>query len=145
MEEVTNQLKIAFADTYAFYVKAQNYHWNVEGPMFPMYHKFFGKLYEEVGGAIDPFAEEIRAVGAFAPGAFSRFLELTSIEDEVFIIPADRMVAILHADNAKVLGSLTIARNAADNAKAYGLVNFLEERLDRHHKHAWMLKASMNV
>lgn len=145
MEDITNPLKVAFADTYAFYVKAQNYHWNVEGPMFAMYHKFFGKLYEEVGGAIDPFAEEIRAVGAFAPGAFSRFLELTSIEDEVFIIPADRMVAILHADNAKVLGSLTIARNAADNAKAYGLVNFLEERLDRHHKHAWMLKASMNV
>ena len=145
MEEITNPLKTAFADTYAFYVKAQNYHWNVEGAMFPMYHDFFGKIYEEVGGAIDPFAEEIRAAGAYAPGSFSRFLELSSIEDEVFIIPSDRMVGILYADNARVLGSLTIARNAAENAKAYGLVNFLEDRLDQHHKHAWMLKASMNV
>jgi DNA-binding ferritin-like protein len=68
---------------------------------------------------------------------------LTSIEDEVFIISADRMVSILYTDNAKVLGSLTIARNAAENAKAYGLVNFLEERLDQHNKHAWMLRASM--
>jgi len=145
MEEITNPLKIAFADTYALYVKAQNYHWNVEGPMFPMYHDFFGKIYEEVGGAIDPFAEEIRAAGAYAPGSFGRFLDLTSIEDEVFIIPPDRMVAILYDDNAKVLGSLTIARNAAENAKAYGLVNFLEERLDRHQKHAWMLRVSINT
>jgi starvation-inducible DNA-binding protein len=110
-----------------------------------MYHDFFGKIYEEVGGAIDPFAEQIRAAGAYAPGSFSRFAELTSIEDEVFIIPSDRMIAILYADNAKVLGSLTIARNAAENAKAYGLVNFLEERLDRHQKHAWMLRVSTDV
>jgi starvation-inducible DNA-binding protein len=143
MEEITSPLKIAFADTYALYVKAQNYHWNVEGPMFAMYHDFFGKIYEEIGKAIDPFAEEIRAASAYTPGAFSRFLELTSIEDEVFIIPADRMISILYTDNAKVLGSLTIARNAAENAKAYGLVNFLEERLDQHNKHAWMLRASM--
>jgi starvation-inducible DNA-binding protein len=143
MEEITNPLKIAFADTYALYVKAQNYHWNVEGPMFAMYHDFFGNIYQEIGKAIDPFAEEIRAASAYTPAAFSRFLELTSIEDEVFIIPADRMVSILYTDNAKVLGSLTIARNAAENAKAYGLVNFLEERLDQHNKHAWMLRASM--
>jgi len=143
MEEITTPLKIAFADTYALYVKAQNYHWNVEGPMFAMYHDFFGKIYEEIGKAIDPFAEEIRAASAYTPASFSRFLELTSIEDEVFIISADRMVSILYTDNAKVLGSLTIARNAAENAKAYGLVNFLEERLDQHNKHAWMLRASM--
>jgi len=143
MEEITNPLKVAFADTYALYVKAQNYHWNVEGLMFAMYHDFFGNIYQEVGKAIDPFAEEIRAASAYTPAAFSRFLELTSIEDEVFIISADRMVSILYTDNAKVLGSLTIARNAAENAKAYGLVNFLEERLDQHNKHAWMLRASM--
>ena len=145
MEEITNPLKVAFADTYAFYVKAQNYHWNVEGPMFPMYHDFFGKIYEEVGAAIDPFAEEIRAAGAYAPGALGRYSELSSIEDEVLIIAASQMVTILFADNAKVLGSLTIARNAADNAMAYGLVNFLEERLDAHQKHAWMLKVTMKI
>ena len=143
MEEITNPLKVAFADTYAFYIKAQNYHWNVEGPMFPMYHGFFGELYEEVGGAIDRFAEEIRAQNAYAPSAFRRFAELSSIEDEVLVVGASQMVATLYADNAKVLGSLTIARNAADTGMAYGLVNFLEERLDAHQKHAWMLRSTM--
>jgi starvation-inducible DNA-binding protein len=143
MEEVINPLKTAFADTYAFYVKAQNYHWNVEGPMFPMYHKFFGKIYEEVGGAIDAFAEEIRAQNAYAPAAFSRFKELTNIRDEVLIIKPEMMVATLFADNAIVLASLQAARDVADKYKQNGLVNFLEDRLDKHNKHAWMLRASM--
>ena len=143
MEEVTNPLKIAFADTYAFYVKAQNYHWNVEGPLFSMYHKFFGKIYEEVGGAIDTFAEEIRAQNAYAPGSFSRFSELTTIKDEVLIIKPEAMVATLFMDNTTVLASLQRARDVADKYGENGLVNFIEERLDQHKKHAWMLRASM--
>lgn len=143
MEEITNPLKIAFADTYALYVKAQNYHWNVEGPMFAMYHEFFGKIYEEVGGAIDQFAEEIRAQNAYAPAAFSRFTELTNIQDEVLIIKPEQMVANLFADNAKVIASLKASRESADKYGENGLVNFLEERLDQHNKHAWMLRASM--
>ena len=143
MEEITDPLKVAFADTYAFYVKAQNYHWNVEGAMFAMYHEFFGKIYEEVGGAIDRFAEEIRAQNAYAPAAFSRFTELTNIQDEVLIIKPEQMVANLFADNAKVIASLKASREAADKYGENGLVNFLEERLDQHNKHAWMLRASM--
>jgi len=143
MEEVVNPLKIAFADTYAFYVKAQNYHWNVEGPFFAMYHEFFGKIYEEVGGAIDTFAEQIRAQDAYAPGAFGRFQELTNINDEVLIIKPEVMVSTLFTDNVKVLTSLKTARDAADRYEKNGLVNFLEERLDQHSKHAWMLRASM--
>ena len=143
MEEVTNPLKIAFADTYAFYVKAQNYHWNVEGPMFAMYHDFFGKIYEEVGGAIDQFAEEIRAQNVYAPAAFSRFSELTNIRDEVLIIKPEQMVSTLFSDNAMVLASLQRARDEADKYGENGLVNFIEERLDQHKKHAWRLRASM--
>lgn len=144
MEEITNPLKVAFADTYAFYIKAQNYHWNVEGPMFPMYHDFFGKIYEEVGGAIDQFAEQIRAAGGYAPGAFSRFAELSNIQDEVLvsIVPA-QMVSNLYMDNVKVIDSLNAVRDIAEKYSERGLVNFLEGRLDAHKKHAWMLKATV--
>ena len=144
MEEITNPLKVAFADTYALYVKAQNYHWNVEGPMFPMYHDFFGNIYEEVGGTIDAFAEQIRAAGAYAPGAFSRFAELSNIQDEVLVslVPA-QMVSNLYMDNVKVIDSLNAVRDIAEKYSERGLVNFLEGRLDAHKKHAWMLKATM--
>jgi starvation-inducible DNA-binding protein len=144
MEEITNPLKVAFADTYALYVKAQNYHWNVEGPMFPMYHDFFGNIYEEVGDAIDPFAEQIRAAGAYAPAAFSRFAELSNIQDEVLVdVVSSQMVSNLYMDNVKVIDSLNAVRDIAEKYSERGLVNFLEERLDAHKKHAWMLKATM--
>jgi starvation-inducible DNA-binding protein len=144
MEEITNPLKVAFADTYALYLKAQNYHWNVEGPLFSMYHDFFGNIYEEVGGAIDQFAEEIRAQKSYVPASFGRFIELSTIEDEslVQLLPTT-MVTNLFEDNNRVLASLQLARNVADEYKQNGLVNFLEERLDQHNKHAWMLRASM--
>ena len=144
MEEITNPLKVAFADTYALYLKAQNYHWNVEGPLFPMYHDFFGNIYEEVGGAIDRFAEEIRAQKSYVPASFGRFNELSTIEDESLIqLLPTTMVTNLFEDNNRVLASLQLARNVADEYKQNGLVNFLEERLDQHNKHAWMLRASM--
>jgi DNA-binding ferritin-like protein len=53
------------------------------------------------------------------------------------------MVTNLFVDNAKVLASLQAARDVADKYKQNGLVNFIEERLDQHNKHAWMLRASM--
>jgi len=144
MEEIVQPLKVAFADTYALYVKAQNYHWNVEGPMFAMYHEFFGKIYEEVGGAIDQFAEEIRAQNAYAPAAFNRFIELSNVKDETLVqLMPTTMISNLFADNAKVIASLKLVREAADKYGEHGLVNFLEERIDQHNKHAWMLRASM--
>ncbi len=46
MDKFTNQLKIAFASQYAFAIKAQNFHWNVEGIDFYQKHKMFQKIYE---------------------------------------------------------------------------------------------------
>ena len=68
---------------------------------------------------------------------------MTSIEDDVLIIKPEQMVTNLFVDNAKVLASLQAARDVADKYKQNGLVNFIEERLDQHNKHAWMLRASM--
>ena len=103
METLIELMKKVLADSYAFTIKAQNYHWNVEGPNFPQYHEFFGKLYEEVYSSIDVTAEEIRALGSYAPGSFSRFQELSDIEDETgFPIPAD-MFRKLIDDNQIIL------------------------------------------
>ena len=81
METLQEIMKKVLADTFALYLKAHNYHWNVEGINFPQYHEFFGNLYEELHGAVDPIAEEIRSLDTYAPGSFTRFMELTEIEE----------------------------------------------------------------
>lgn len=143
MEELINELKKLFASNYAFYVKAQYYHWNVEGPDFPQYHEFLGNLYEEVGGSIDSMAEHIRAVDAYAPGSFKRFLELSEIDGEENIIPPLDMIRRLYNDNDLLLAMLISVYKKAEANDRLGLSNFLQDRIEAHRKHAWMLKATL--
>lgn len=143
MDKLIELMKKALADTFALYLKAHYFHWNVEGADFAQYHGLFGGIYEEVYGAVDPMAEEIRALDAYAPGSLRRFAELTVIEDEATVPMALDMVAKLAEDNQKVLLTLKLARDTADSLGQNGLVNFLEDRLDHHKKHAWMLRATM--
>jgi len=142
MEELIEELKKLFASNYAFYLKAQYYHWNIEGPDFPQYHEFFGSLYEEVGGSIDPMAEHIRAVDAYAPGSFARFVALSGIEGDDTIPTGLAMAARLLEDNEKLLTMLIDVYKKAEAVDRLGLSNFLQDRIEAHRKHSWMLRAT---
>lgn len=143
MDELVQAMKKALADTFAFYLKAHGFHWNVEGRTFAQDHEFFGSIYEEVYGSLDKFAEEIRTMDAYAPASFARFSELTSIEDEIKILTAQGMFEKLLADNSIVLASVQQAYALAEAAGNHGLSNFLAERQDAHAKHAWMIRATL--
>lgn len=142
MDELIKAMKIAFGTEFAFYLKAQNFHWNVEGPDFLEYHDLFGQIYSEVYGSIDDFAENIRKLGSYAPASFSRFSMLTQIEDETQVLPKDAMVAELLVDNEKIGKVLKLVYDLAEREGKHGLSNFLAERMDAHDKHGWMLRAS---
>lgn len=141
METLQELMKKVLADTFAMYLKAHNYHWNVEGPMFVQLHDFFGELYGELHGAVDPIAEEIRALNAYAPGSFTRYLELSDIDDELSIPDAMTMVRRLSEDNLKVLETLNVAFKLADEFDKQGLADFIAGRIDTHEKHGWMLRS----
>jgi starvation-inducible DNA-binding protein len=141
METLQEMMKKLLADTFALYLKAHQYHWNVEGQNFPQYHEFFGNLYEELHDAIDPIAEEIRSLDAYAPGSFTRFMELTDIEDEVSVPAGVEMARRLMTDNEKVLATLNIAFKLAEQLDKQGLADFLAGRIDVHNKHQWMLRS----
>lgn len=141
MEELINKMKVVLASSFAFYLKAHNFHWNVEGVNFPQYHEFFGNLYEEVHGAIDKIAEQIRALDAYAPGSLKRFSELSTIMDETSVPSAVIMCQRLAKDNDSLLIDLELAYSEAERVKQLGLANFLQDRMDVHKKHGWMLRS----
>lgn len=141
MDELIEKLKVALADSFAFYLKAHNYHWNVEGPNFAEYHKFLGDLYEEVFGAVDTIAELLRAENSYVPASFLRYKELSTIEDETTIPPPITMMARLRDDNMRVLNSLTAAYEVAEREKRFGTSNALQDRITAHEKHGWMLRS----
>ena len=144
MEQLHKALKIAFASEFSFYLKAHNYHWNVTGPFFSQLHDLFGKIYEEVYGCIDQFAEEIRSAGAFVPASYTRFSMLSQIEDETSIPDDGDMVAELLDDSDKMVKILKYVFDIATELGEEGLADFVAQRMDAHRKHSWMLRATIS-
>lgn len=143
MEELQLALKRAFATTYAFLVKAENFHWNVTGPDFVQYHELFGKIYDEVDDELDDFAERVRAIRTWVPASFSQLSEHSAITDTLEILPQTEMVRVLYVDNGKVHQELLKAYALAETQNEPGLCAFLSERIDAHRKHGWMLYSTM--
>ena len=141
--ELIDKAKTVLADTFVMYMKSHSYHWNVIGPDFPQLHEFFGNLYEDLHGAVDPLAEHIRALDAFAPATLVRMTELSSIKEDEKIPTTQNMISNLLDANEIVLKSLDDARKKAEEDGMFGYVNFLEERMMIHAKHGWMLKSIM--
>jgi starvation-inducible DNA-binding protein len=142
MDELQQAAKVAFATQYSFYLKAHNFHWNVEGPDFKQYHDLFGVIYEEVYGSIDTFAEQIRALGTYVPASYTRFSMLTQIEDETAILPKSIMVQTLLEDNEKIIKILKLVFQQSEANQEFGFSDFIAGRIDAHRKHGWMLRAS---
>ena len=143
MDKFVNQLKIAFASQYAFAIKAQNFHWNVEGIDFYQKHKMFQKIYEETYGAVDDFAENIRKIKAYTPASLYRFSALSAVNDEVEILDPQAMVAELLRDAEKMQEIMKVLFTEAENLGHHGLSNFLADRQDAFAKHAWFLRSTL--
>lgn len=139
MNELQATMQIALANTFVMYFRSHSYHWNVEGTDFAQYHEFFGDLYEELYGAIDPIAEQIRALDAYAPNSIAEMMRYATVgEDTEMQTGMDRFSRLVSV-NQGVIDSLNIAFTLA--AGNNGLQNFLADRLDQHAKHGWMLRS----
>jgi starvation-inducible DNA-binding protein len=139
---LADALKTLLATEYAFVIKAQQFHWNVEGPDFAQLHKFFGKIYEEVyKNSIDQTAEYIRTLDDYTPGSFERFQELSQIKGQTKIPRARLMIEELLANNGQMLELLNQCFAEAEQENQQGIANFIAERLDAHGKHSWMLRS----
>ena len=143
MDQLHQLAKIAFASEFSFYLKAHQFHWNVEGMFFESLHSLFGKIYEEVYDSIDDFAEKIRSLGTYMPGSYTRLSMLTEIEDETDILDGKQMVQELLKDNEKVKIILKKLFETSEAAGEHGFSDFIAARIDAHSKHGWQLRATL--
>ena len=134
-------LKTTLADTFVLYFKAHSYHWNIEGSDFAQYHDFIGDFYAEVFASVDSIAELIRTMDAYAPTSLARLQSLTQMDEEENIPSAREMLTRLRQDNDKYLAQLVKTYNEAETASEFGVSNHIQDRIQAHEKHAWMLRA----
>ena len=134
-------LKTYLASTYAYSIKSQFMHWNIEGPDFGQLHKFFQKIYEDAYSAVDPIAEYIRTTEEYTPGSFERFQELSQIQGQTKVPRARLMLEELLADTQTMID---MSRQVFEASAAEGredIANFAAERQSQHGKYMWQIKS----
>ncbi len=144
-EVLAKVLSKALADSYVLKLKTQNYHWNVEGPMFQALHTLFEQQYTDLHMAIDTVAERIRALDMYAPASFSQYAKTSSIAEDTTVPKAEAMVASLARDNLIIAGTfrevLQVAEQESDDVTA----DIATQRLTIHEKNAWMLRSMVKA
>jgi starvation-inducible DNA-binding protein len=143
MNELTTAIKVLLANATVMYYKAHQFHWNIEGIEFTQYHEFFGDLYTEVYGSIDPTAEWLRKLDDYAPVSMDELFKYKTLKEETTRVEllADIFTSLIAA-NQEVLDSLNKVFTIANANKQQGVCNFIADRIDTHQKHAWFLRAS---
>lgn len=138
---LVNELKQIQATAFALARKTQYYHWNIEGPDFVQYHEFLGTLYAEIDDSVDVIAELIRTIPDYAPGAWRMLTELSLIQDDATVATAMEMLSRLREDNETLLNALRVCYETAETAGQIGISNYLQDRVQAHEKHAWMMRS----
>lgn len=137
-------LKIALANTYVMYFKAQSYHWNVEGMFFPQFHEFFKEIYSSLLEPIDDLAERIRTLDGYAPFSLQDLLTAETINEDL-IKPTTTLLMLtnLLAANQEVIVSINQAFGFAEQDNNQGIMDLLAGFLDSHAKIAWQLRSCL--
>lgn len=142
-QEISLGLARLHADTYAIYLKTQNFHWNLTGPEFYSLHVLFEKQYEEMAGAIDEIAERIRALGFYVDGSFAAFKRVTGVKEEDKVLSIKEMlVSLIEAHEVLICHGRKVAE-IADQEKDFATVDLIGRRLGSHEKFAWMLRSQL--
>ena len=142
-QAVVDALSVLLASSYTLYLKTHNYHWNVTGPMFTTLHTLFETNYTELATAVDEIAERIRALGAFAPGSYSAFNQLSAVKEDTGRPDAKEMIRVLAADQEVIADSARRVIAAAEDAGDQASADLATRRLDVHEKTAWMLRSHL--
>lgn len=146
MDELKATLRVALANHFVAYFKAQSYHWNVEGINFNEYHEFFATIYGEFYGQVDPLAEYIRILGDYAPVSLMELYNYKTIsEDSTKPSTVEQMLTNIGGANQEVIGNLNKLFDVATEANEQGIADYAAARLDAHKKLAWMIRSCLKT
>jgi len=143
-KDLAEKLSKVLASTYATYLKTQNVHWNVTGPMFKTIHDLTEEQYTDMATANDEIAERIRALGHRAPGSFADFQALSESPALPDNASAEDMVTALIEENERLVKLLRETAESAGEQNDQVTEDLCIGRMNIHEKSIWMLSSLVN-
>jgi len=141
--KVDGNLARLLAEHHQVALKCRNFHWNVTGPRFAMFHALFDQLYEEIEAAGDEIAERLRARGGYAPGTLAEYAALGRVEEVADRPDADEMVRRLVEDMVILAEEARGLHEAAEREGDPATADLAARRLAAAQKGAWLLKSHL--
>jgi DNA-binding ferritin-like protein len=143
-EKLINVLKELQADAMKMYAQSHGYHWNTEGRMFKQDHAFLLEIYEDVYNSIDPYAENIRKLGAKAPFGLVQLQANSDLKiNDSLDLTSDQIFQELMNTNGIFIARLKDGGDIADEAREQSSLNLFADRLNQHEFWQWQLSATL--
>lgn len=139
--EIADKLAIFTANTFVLYVKTLNFHWNMEGAQFFMFHRLLEEQYKNLAEGVDELAERIRMLGVHAPASMKHFLKLATLNESHANLNQEEMIQELIYDHETLENSCSKLIAFTDESLDPGSSDLLTERLRFHSKQAWLLRS----
>ena len=144
MEIMINDLNQLLADLNVFFRKVQNYHWNIEGKNFFVFHEKLEEYYNIIFKQIDELAEHILILGNEPLGRLSDYMSVTKIKEaENKKVKSDEIITNLITDFQTLLTDAIKIKIRADELKKYETSILMDEYIKEYTKIIWMLKQSL--
>jgi starvation-inducible DNA-binding protein len=141
--EIIDALTQAMADNAVTQMKAQSFHWNVEGMAFGPLHDLFGKIYNDHFAAQDDLAERVRALDGRAEGRMAEYLRQSNIKESDGALSDKAMLSELRDDQRRLSATMRGLEAVADKHGDIVTADMATERSQAHDKFAWMLSAHL--
>lgn len=135
--QVTQALTTVLADHVVFWMKLQNAHWNVFGPLFIQVHDLTERHYRVVFEAIDDIAERIRALGHPVPGRIGYLAERSHLSEN----GDGRLLEDLLEASEQIGQTTRSAHDRSSDLGDEGSCDLLIGLVRAHDEFAWQLRS----
>lgn len=144
MENILKELNTFLSNLNVFYRKLQNYHWNIIGKDFFVFHSKLEEYYDKVNSQIDEIAEHILMINGEPLGTMKDYLENTEIQEaKNEKIKDNEVFEAIIKDYSLLLQNVTDIKKKADEQEDYLTSALMDNYISEYTKILWMLKQMM--
>ena len=138
--EITPQLRLLLADSYALYLKTKNFHWHMSGPHFRDYHLLLDEHAEQIFAMTDDLAERGRKLGGLTLRSISDISKHQRLKDnnEEAVVPRE-MLSELSRDNQELTRFFRATHETCEKYNDVATASMIEVWIDQTERRTWFL------
>lgn len=143
-QELSSMLNDLLANYQVFYTNVRGFHWNIKGEKFFELHVKFEDLYNDLNLKIDEIAERILTLGFEPEYRFSKYLQVSQIEEAIQTNDGLKNVESILDGLALFISKQRVILEKSGDANDEGTNGLMSDYIREQEKEIWMYSAFLN-